>query len=84
LFLFAKEYKEGSPNCRPDIVVIEDKVAAHKLDYSNKLYISWKVVRFLWPANSPNLNIIKPYWFYIKIEIIKKGAIYLNKELRAA
>jgi hypothetical protein len=38
----------------------------------------------LWPANSLNLNIIKPYWFYIKVETIKKGAIYLDKELWAA
>jgi hypothetical protein len=37
----------------------------------------------LWLANSPNLNMIKPYWFYIKVEIIKKGAITLDVELRA-
>ena len=35
----------------------------------------------LWSANSLNLNIIKPYWFYIKVEIIKKGAIILNIKL---
>jgi hypothetical protein len=35
----------------------------------------------LWPANSPNLNIIEPYWFYIKVETIKKGAITLDVEL---
>jgi hypothetical protein len=35
----------------------------------------------LWPANSPNLNIIKPYWFYIKTETTKKGAITLDVEL---
>jgi hypothetical protein len=38
----------------------------------------------LWPANSPDLNIIEPYWFYIKIETTKKGAIHLDEELRAA
>jgi hypothetical protein len=38
----------------------------------------------LWPANFPNLNIIKPYWFYIKLEITKKkGAIYSDEELWA-
>jgi len=41
-------------------------------------------VRMLWPANSPNLNMIKPCWFYMKVETIKKGAIYLDEELRAA
>jgi hypothetical protein len=24
-------------------------------------YIPWEVVRMLWPANSPDLNIIEPY-----------------------
>jgi hypothetical protein len=38
----------------------------------------------LWPANSPDLNIIEPCWFYIKVETTKKGAIYLDEELRAA
>jgi hypothetical protein len=38
----------------------------------------------LWLANSLNLNIIKPCWFYIKAETIKKGAITLDVELRAA
>ena len=60
---------------------MEDGVVAHKSDYSNELYIAWDVVRMLQLANSPNLNIIKPCWFYIKVEIIKKGAITLNVEL---
>jgi hypothetical protein len=38
----------------------------------------------LWPANSPDLNMIEPCWFYIKIETTKKGAIYSDEELRAA
>ena len=36
----------------------------------------------LWPANSLDLNMIEPYWFYIKIETIKKGAITSDVELR--
>ena len=35
----------------------------------------------LWPVNSLNLNIIEPYWFYIKVTTIKKGAIYSDEEL---
>jgi hypothetical protein len=66
------------------MVVMEDGAVAYKLDYSNELYISWEVVRMLWPANSPDLNMIKPCWFYIKVEITKKGAIHLDEELRAA
>jgi hypothetical protein len=38
----------------------------------------------LWLANSPDLNIIKSCWFYIKVETIKKGAITLDVELRVA
>ena len=60
---------------------MEDRAAAYKSDYFNKLYISWEVIRMLWPVNSPDLNIIKPCQFYIKIEIIKKSAITLDVEL---
>ena len=38
----------------------------------------------LWPANSPDLNMIEPCWFYMKVETIKKGAIHSDEELRAA
>jgi hypothetical protein len=63
---------------------MEDGASSHKSAYSDELYISWEVVRMLWPANSPNLNIIKPYWFYIKVETTKKGGITLDVELREA
>ena len=38
----------------------------------------------LWPANSPDLNMIEPCWFYMKVETTKKGAITSDVELRAA
>jgi hypothetical protein len=38
----------------------------------------------LWPPNSPDLNIIEPCWFFIKVETTKKGAIYLEEGLREA
>ena len=81
LFPFAKECKEGGPNCRPDTVVMEDRASSHKSAYSDELYISWEVIRILWPANSPDLNIIKPCWFYIKVETTKKGGITSDVEL---
>jgi transposase len=83
LLPFACEYRQGE-NGRPDIVVMEDGAAAHKSDYSNELYISWEVVRMLWPANSPDLNMIEPCWFYIKVETTKKGGITSDIELREA
>jgi hypothetical protein len=63
---------------------MEDGASFYKLAYSDELYISWEVVRMLWPANSPDLNMIEPCWFYMKVETTKKGAIYLDKDLRAA
>ena len=36
----------------------------------------------LWPANSPDLNMIEPCWFYMKVETIKKGGITSDVELR--
>jgi hypothetical protein len=82
LLLFAKTCKEALPNPRKDIIVIEDRALAHKSAYSNELYISWEVVRILWPTNSPDLNIIKLCWFYIKVETTKKGTFTLDVELR--
>ena len=63
---------------------MEDGAAAHKSDYSDELYISWEVVRMLWPANSLDLNIIEPCWFYIKVKTTKKGGITLDVELYKA
>jgi hypothetical protein len=83
LLPFACECRQGE-NGRLDMVVIEDGASAHKSDYSNELYISWEVVRMLWPANSPDLNMIEPCWFYIKVETIKKRGITLDVELRIA
>jgi hypothetical protein len=40
LFPFAKKCKEALPNPQKDIVIIEDRAAAHSLAYSNELYIS--------------------------------------------
>jgi hypothetical protein len=36
----------------------------------------------LWPSNLPDLNTIKPIWFYIKKETIKQGSIGNRKKLR--
>jgi hypothetical protein len=40
LFLFTKKYKEALPNPWKDIVVIEDRAAAHSSTYSDELYIT--------------------------------------------
>ena len=66
LLPFACECRQGVDG-RKDTVVMEDGASSHKSVYSDELYISWEVVRMLWPANSPDLNMIEPCWFYIKI-----------------
>jgi hypothetical protein len=63
---------------------MEDGASSHKLAYSNELYISWDVVRMLWLANSPDLNMIEPCWFYMKVETTKKGSITSDIKLREA
>jgi hypothetical protein len=40
-------------------------------------------MKLIWPSNSPDLNTIEPIWFWIKKEIIKRGAISNKKKLRA-
>ncbi|PMD57899.1 uncharacterized protein K444DRAFT_533107, partial [Hyaloscypha bicolor E] len=35
-----------------------------------------------WPSNLPNLNTIKPIWFYIKKETIKRELTGNRKKLR--
>ena len=84
LLPFVKTYKEALLNPRKDTVVMEDGASAHKSAYADELYISWEVVKMLWPANSPDLNMIEPCWFYIKIETIKKSTITSDVELRIA
>ena len=36
----------------------------------------------LWLSNSPDLNTIKPIWFYIKKETTKRGPTGNRKKLR--
>jgi trehalose-6-phosphate synthase len=40
-------------------------------------------MKMLWLANSPNLNIIKKAWFYMKKEITKRGLTTNRKKLKA-
>jgi hypothetical protein len=44
----------------------------------------WQIIKLLWPGNSPNLNAIKPTWFWIKKETTKQGLITSEAKLREA
>jgi hypothetical protein len=55
------------------MIVMEDGASGHKSAYSDELYISWEVVRMLWPANSPDLNRIERIIKHIKQVILLEG-----------
>ena len=37
------------------------------------VYNLWEILKLLWPSNSPDLNTIKLYWFWIKKRTTRKG-----------
>jgi hypothetical protein len=43
----------------------------------------YNVSRLLWPGNSPDLNIIKPAWFWLKRKIIAYGAPTTRQAMEA-
>jgi transposase len=40
-------------------------------------------MKMLWPANSPDLNVIEKAWFYMKKETTKRGPTTDRKKLKA-
>ena len=45
---------------RPHTVVQEDKAPSHAHHAQQAVYDAFKIARLLWPANSPDLNMIEP------------------------
>jgi transposase len=80
LLPFAQECKKD----RPETLVMEDGATAHSSRYALEVYNMWEIQKMLWPANSPDLNVIEPCWFWMKRETTKKGPIFGEKELREA
>jgi hypothetical protein len=78
LLPFAKECKA----VRKKTLVQEDNASAHASHYQQGVYNLWKIIKMIWPSNSPDINAIEPTWFYIKKETTKKGAISCKKKLR--
>jgi hypothetical protein len=71
--------------CRPDFIVQEDKALSYASHFQQELvYDIHYVLRLLWPGNSPDLNMIKPCWMWMKIETTKRGAPSIRKEAVAA
>jgi hypothetical protein len=70
LFPFAQECAKT----RPDTIVQEDRAPSHAHHIQQRFYDLAKVKRLLWCANSPDLNVIEPAWFWLKRNTTKKGA----------
>ena len=44
------------------ILVQENKAPAHASKYHDELFRLYDIMRFLWPSNSPDMNMIEPCW----------------------
>src|SRR3981081_1642937 len=64
---------------RPDTIVQEDKAPAHSSKWQAPFFNFHKVLRLLWPGNSPDLNMIEPYWIWMKRRTTKKDAPSVRK-----
>ena len=56
------------------ILVQKDKAPAHISKYHNEVFWLYNIIRLLWPGNSPDMNMIEPYWPLMKRITTKKGA----------
>jgi hypothetical protein len=59
---------------RPNTIVQEDGAPSHAHHAQHQVYSLSKVMRLIWPGNSPDLNAIEPGWFWMKRDTTKKGA----------
>jgi hypothetical protein len=80
LIPFAKECAKE----RPKTVVQEDNASAHAHPAQAEIYKIFDVQRLLWPGNSPDLNMIKPAWAYLKRVTTKNGPLKTRKEVEGA
>jgi DDE superfamily endonuclease len=67
---------------KKEFIIQEDSAPSHSHKYQQRVFDSFKIIKILWPGNSPDLNAIKPCWFYIKRMIIKKG-VFSKKDIEA-
>ena len=58
LLTFAKEHKKEYSGTQ----VQENKAPSHNSKYQHQIWMDANILRFLWPGNSPDLNMIEPCW----------------------
>jgi len=64
--IFEKKLLPFTKECeatRPNTIVQEDNASCHAHKHQGRVYNFWKIIKMLWPANSPDINAIEPYWF---------------------
>jgi hypothetical protein len=66
------------------MIIQEDNAPAHAHFFQHEVFNRAKVERLLWPANSPDLNMIEPAWNYLKRVTTAKGAPESRKEMEKA
>ena len=62
----------------------EDKAPSHAHKTQKEVYNIHEIKRLLWPGNSPDLNIIEPYWYWMKRKATVRGAPKASKEMKKA
>lgn len=65
-----------------ETLVQEDNAGAHASHYQQEVFNLAGVTRLLWPANSPDLNMIEPCWFWMKRETTKSGPLHSTEKLQ--
>jgi hypothetical protein len=73
--------KKMKRKLKQDLIVQEDGAPAHASQYQQRVFDSFEVLRMIWPGNSPDLNAIKPCWFYMKRETTKRG-VFGKKDIK--
>jgi hypothetical protein len=56
-------------------IVQEDKAPSHTSSHHKIYFDVLDIQRFLWPGNSPDLNMIEPCWPWIKRRTTRKGPL---------
>ena len=63
------------------MIVQEDKTPSHNSKYQTEVFGLHEILRLLLPGNSPDLNMIEPYWPWMKRETCNNGLPKTREEM---